>query len=184
MHVSLSLSTTVSRLCALLILVAACDRGPAVAVSAGDGRPLPVVASDEGACVVNDGHQECSGGGERYYLAACTVFRDEDRFLREWLAFHLCVGVEHFFLYADRPFDDCHVEILQPYLDAGGETRSARIAHTPTRRCNRGVPLNSPLPCEAEVPDKCTVCPHPHPGRRAGHACGGRAGTKPTNTNL
>ena len=41
-------------------------------------------------------------GKHEYYLAVCSVFRDEDRFLREWLAFHLCVGVEHFFLYADR----------------------------------------------------------------------------------
>ena len=43
----------------------------------------------------------CTGGDEascvgpapgQRSLAACTIFRDEDRFLREWLAFHLCTG--------------------------------------------------------------------------------------------
>jgi hypothetical protein len=68
-----------------------------------------------------------SAGHHKYYLAACTVFRDEDRFLREWLAFHLCVGVEHFFLYADRPFDDCYIEILQPYVDAGVATVTSAV---------------------------------------------------------
>ena len=32
-------------------------------------------------------------GGAGWYVASCVIFRDEDRFLREWLAFHLCTGV-------------------------------------------------------------------------------------------
>ncbi len=33
------------------------------------------------------------------YLALCCIVKDEGPFLREWLAYHAHVGVEHFFLY-------------------------------------------------------------------------------------
>ena len=100
-----------------------------------DGRSAAALAIMLGACLPRGfGEPSCSADGARaglcaesaaapqFQLAACTVFRDEDRFLREWLAFHLCVGIEHFFLYADRPSDDCYMEILQPYVDAGQVT--------------------------------------------------------------
>ena len=87
--------------------------------------------------------------GHTYYLAACAVFRDEDRFLREWLSFHICAGIEHFFLYADRPFDDCYREILQPFIDAGLVT------------LDRAVPVRDP-----QIPtyDSC-LANHRHASR-------------------
>lgn len=57
--------------------------------------------------------------GRRYYLAVGAVFRDEDRYLAEWLEFHLCVGVEHFFLFNHHSATERHRDILQPYMDAG-----------------------------------------------------------------
>ena len=33
------------------------------------------------------------------YLAMCCIVKDEGPFLREWLAYHAHIGVEHFFLY-------------------------------------------------------------------------------------
>ena len=55
-----------------------------------------------------------------YYLAACTIFREEDRFLREWIEFHLCNGFEHFFLFVDRqPNLTCTELVLRPYIDSG-----------------------------------------------------------------
>eukprot|EP00960_Hanusia_phi_P062848 765281-Hanusia_phi.AAC.1 len=54
-----------------------------------------------------------------FEVAACTIFRDEDRFLSEWFSFHLCAGIEHFFMFFDRPSDLCFQEILRPYIQAG-----------------------------------------------------------------
>jgi FkbM family methyltransferase len=55
---------------------------------------------------------------ERYRLAAATLFRNEARFLQEWIEYHLMVGVEHFWLYDDASTDGWR-EVLAPYLDAG-----------------------------------------------------------------
>jgi hypothetical protein len=55
------------------------------------------------------------------YLAACAIFRNEARYLAEWVAFHLVVGVEHLFLYNNRS-DDGYGEILEPFVAAGTVT--------------------------------------------------------------
>jgi Glycosyltransferase family 92 len=49
------------------------------------------------------------------YLAACAVFHNEARYLREWLEFHRIVGVERFFLYNNASTDDS-LDVLAPYL--------------------------------------------------------------------
>ena len=33
------------------------------------------------------------------YLSLCAIMKDESPYIREWLLFHLEVGVEHFYLY-------------------------------------------------------------------------------------
>jgi len=76
--------------------------------------------------------QRCKEGTckkKEFYLAACTIFRDEDQFLREWLSFHVCTGIEHFFLYVDRPSTSCFNDILRPFIDSGLVTLQA--AHPP-----------------------------------------------------
>jgi Glycosyltransferase family 92 len=52
------------------------------------------------------------------YLSVCAIYRDEARYLREWLEFHRLVGVERFFLYDNASADD-HRELLAPYVDDG-----------------------------------------------------------------
>ena len=52
---------------------------------------------------------------ESAYLAACALFHNEARYLREWLEFHRIVGVERFFLYNNASTDD-YLEVLDPYL--------------------------------------------------------------------
>jgi len=54
----------------------------------------------------------------KYYLSICAIFKNEASFLREWLEYHLIVGVEHFYLYNNFS-DDSYKEILQPYIDKG-----------------------------------------------------------------
>jgi hypothetical protein len=38
----------------------------------------------------------------------------QDRYLAEWLEFHLCAGVEHFFLFNHHSATEVHRDILQP----------------------------------------------------------------------
>jgi hypothetical protein len=51
-------------------------------------------------------------------LAACAIYKNEARYLAEWLEFHLLTGVEHFFLYDNASTDD-HRDVLAPYVRAG-----------------------------------------------------------------
>ena len=55
---------------------------------------------------------------QEYYLSVVAVTQSEARFLREWLEFHLEVGVEHFYIYDNRSPDNTH-EVLLPYIERG-----------------------------------------------------------------
>ena len=41
-----------------------------------------------------------------YYSSICAIFKDEARFLREWLEYHRLIGIEHFYLYNNFSTDD------------------------------------------------------------------------------
>jgi hypothetical protein len=47
-----------------------------------------------------------------------TIYRNQARFLPEWIEFHRLVGVERFFLYNNLS-DDEHREVLDPYVRDG-----------------------------------------------------------------
>jgi len=49
-------------------------------------------------------------------LSICAIFRNEVLYLKEWIEFHLLVGVEKFYLYNNRS-DDNYLEILKPYIE-------------------------------------------------------------------
>ena len=51
-------------------------------------------------------------------LAVCAIFRDEARYLAEWVSFHRLQGVERFYLYDNRSTDDWH-SALEPEIAAG-----------------------------------------------------------------
>jgi hypothetical protein len=53
------------------------------------------------------------------YLAACCIFKDELRYLREWLEYHRLVGVEHFYLVSNDDSPEPSRRLLAPYIDAG-----------------------------------------------------------------
>lgn len=56
-----------------------------------------------------------------HYLALCCIAKDEDFFLKEWLAYHAILGVEHFYIY-----DNCSTvpirELLGDFTDASRVT--------------------------------------------------------------
>ena len=50
-----------------------------------------------------------------YDLAVVAIFKNEARYLKEWLDYHLLAGVDHFFLYNNDSSDDFR-EVLAPYV--------------------------------------------------------------------
>jgi len=51
-------------------------------------------------------------------LAVCAIFRDEARYLAEWVAFHRIQGVERFYLYDNLSTDEWRTE-LAPEIGSG-----------------------------------------------------------------
>lgn len=59
-----------------------------------------------------------SGSGHRYFLSAMVRVKNEERFLPEWIAHYLGLGVEHFYVY-DNNSDDNTRGIIQPFIRSG-----------------------------------------------------------------
>lgn len=55
---------------------------------------------------------------KKYTVSICAIFRDECAYLREWLEYHLLIGVDHFYLYNNFSKDD-YQEVLAPYVEQG-----------------------------------------------------------------
>ena len=54
-------------------------------------------------------------------VALCLRFRDEARYLGEWLEYHAAAGVDHFFLYNNFS-GDAYRAVLKPWIEAGKVT--------------------------------------------------------------
>lgn len=54
----------------------------------------------------------------KYNVSVCAIFKDEAKYLREWIEFHKIVGIEHFYLYNNFSTDD-YLSVLTPYIDSG-----------------------------------------------------------------
>ncbi len=53
-----------------------------------------------------------------HYISICAIFKNEGKYLKEWIEYHLLVGVDHFYLYNNNSTDN-YLELLQPYIDQG-----------------------------------------------------------------
>lgn len=53
-----------------------------------------------------------------YYLVAATMIKNKRRYIREWIEFHLMMGVSYFFFY-DHHSDDGVEAVIKPYVEAG-----------------------------------------------------------------
>lgn len=51
-----------------------------------------------------------------YYLSVCAIFRNEARFLKEWIEYHRLMGVEHFYLFNNLS-EDQYLTVLDPYIE-------------------------------------------------------------------
>ena len=53
-----------------------------------------------------------------YDLSLCAVFKNEGPYLKEWIEYHRCVGVKHFYLFNHESTDN-YFSVLKPYIDEG-----------------------------------------------------------------
>lgn len=54
----------------------------------------------------------------KHYVAACAIFQNEARFLKEWIEFHRMLGVQHFYLCNHNSTDNFQ-KVLAPYIQKG-----------------------------------------------------------------
>lgn len=54
----------------------------------------------------------------KYKVSLCLIFKNEAPFMKEWLDYHLTLGVDHFYLYNNNS-DDNYLEIIRSYVEKG-----------------------------------------------------------------
>lgn len=54
----------------------------------------------------------------RYKVSICLIFKDEARYLKEWLDYHILIGIDHFYLYNNNSSDNFQ-EVLRSYIEKG-----------------------------------------------------------------
>ncbi|WP_316359490.1 glycosyltransferase family 92 protein [Candidatus Neptunichlamydia sp. REUL1] len=54
----------------------------------------------------------------KHSVSILSTFRNEGRFLEEWIEYHRLIGVNHFYLYNHCSTDN-YEEVLQKYVDMG-----------------------------------------------------------------
>lgn len=57
----------------------------------------------------------------KYDFSLVLIFKDESLYLKEWLEYHLMLGINHFYLYQNNSTDD-YISVLKPYIDDGRVT--------------------------------------------------------------
>lgn len=55
---------------------------------------------------------------KKYNLSICAIFKNEARYLKEWIEYHRIVGVDHFYLYNNNSYDR-YWNVLKPYVAEG-----------------------------------------------------------------
>lgn len=55
---------------------------------------------------------------KKYHISICGCFKNEARFFKEWIEYHLMLGVDHFYLYNNNS-EDNYQDVLKEYVDKG-----------------------------------------------------------------
>lgn len=53
---------------------------------------------------------------KKHYFSICAIFKNEDLVIKEWIEYHLLLGVDHFYLYNNNSTDNFQ-NILNPYIE-------------------------------------------------------------------
>lgn len=64
-----------------------------------------------------------------HYLTFCCIAKDEDSFLKEWLAYHAVLGVEHFYIY-----DNCSATPIRQLLGDFADASRVTVRRIPGER--------------------------------------------------
>lgn len=59
-----------------------------------------------------------SAFGAPYKISVCAIFKNEGPYLKEWIDYHLGIGIDHFYLYNNDSTDD-FLSVLDPYIKKG-----------------------------------------------------------------
>ena len=62
--------------------------------------------------------QDAPHSAKKYKLSVCALFKNEARYLKEWIEYNRLIGVEHFYLY-NNGSRDRSVDVLIPYVRQG-----------------------------------------------------------------
>jgi trehalose 2-sulfotransferase len=89
-----------------------------VTVETGQPAPGPRQGAHPVPAATPAGKPQRKPHAYAYKVAACTIFRDEAKFLNEWLTFHQGVGIQHFYLYNNKS-EDHYQEVLAPWIEQG-----------------------------------------------------------------
>ena len=54
----------------------------------------------------------------KYTLSVATIMKLEEPYVAEWVAFHKCIGIQHFYIY-DNDKNSTIADILKPYIEEG-----------------------------------------------------------------
>ena len=76
---------------------------------------------------------------KKYYLSICAIFKNEELSMKEWIEYHLLIGVDHFYLYDNNSTDRCSL-VLKPYIEKGIVTLNE---------------WNLKAPCQADAYNHC-----------------------------
>lgn len=55
---------------------------------------------------------------KKYYISICAIFKNEGKYLLEWIEYHKMLGVDHIYLYNNNS-EDNYLEILEAYINEG-----------------------------------------------------------------
>ena len=61
---------------------------------------------------------DTSSKKKKHTLSICAIFKNESYYLKEWIEYHLLVGVDHFYLY-NIGSEDYFMKVLKPYVKEG-----------------------------------------------------------------
>lgn len=54
----------------------------------------------------------------QYEVSVCLIFKNEAKYLKEWIEYHKLIGIDHFYLYNNFSNDN-YYDVLLPYIQQG-----------------------------------------------------------------
>lgn len=79
---------------------------------------LFIIYNDRSICFIKADELNMFTISKKYNLSICAIFKNEAKYLKEWIEYHRIFGVDHFYLY-DIGSRDSFQNVLSPYIRKG-----------------------------------------------------------------